>query len=207
MTQQPETVYVVDDDAPVRRSLVRLVESAGLEVVSYASSEEFMTLHKHKHPACLILDIRMPGINGLELQEHLAAQQKSIPIIFLTGHGDVSSSVKALKSGAVDFLQKPVDADRLFEAIQDALQKDRAIAEQEATATAAMSRVERLTPRELEVLRHVITGKLNKQIAADLGISEKTVKVHRGRVTEKLEVASVAEMVRLAEDAGVDPMP
>ena len=205
MSDTRATVYIVDDDASVRKSLTRLVSTEGHDVVTFASPDEFLALDGPQHPACLVLDIRMPNLSGLDLQERLAERTEAVPIIFLTGHGDVPSSVRAFKGGATDFLQKPVDADQLLSAIRDAIAKDAEAEEQHAAAAEAQALADTLTPRELEVFRHVITGKLNKQIAADLAISEKTVKVHRGRVTEKLGVASVAELVRLAERAGISP--
>jgi FixJ family two-component response regulator len=199
------TVFIVDDDASVRRALTRLIKSAGYEVQAFASARDFL---EHgtagcDGPACLVLDVRMPGLSGLDLQQELEAANALLPIIFITGHGDIPMSVKAMKHGAVDFLPKPVKDKVLLSAIEQAL--DRAVRERSAhdELDDIRGRLETLTPRELEVLRLVITGMLNKQIAHRLGTVEKTIKVHRARVMEKMQVQSVAELVRLAERAGI----
>jgi RNA polymerase sigma factor (sigma-70 family) len=201
------TVFLVDDDASVRRALTRLVKSAGYEVQAFASARDFL---EHwtaggDGPACLVLDVRMPGLSGLDLQQELEAANALLPIIFITGHGDIPMSVKAMKHGAVDFLPKPVKDKVLLGAIEQALER----AERERSAHNELDdirrRLETLTPRELEVLRLVITGMLNKQIAHRLGTVEKTIKVHRARVMEKMQVRSLAELVRLAERAGIGP--
>jgi len=200
------TIFVVDDDPSMRKGLRRLLKSAGYGVETFASSEEFLALDKSSDgPACLILDLQMPGMNGLDLQEKLITQNRIMPIIFVTGHGDIPSSVKAIKGGAVDFLSKPFDDEKLFDAVEEALIKDtkaRAVLEEKE---GIQQRLGTLTPREYEILTHVIAGLLNKQTAYVLKISEKTVKVHRARVMEKMGVDSVAQLVRLAEKVGVQP--
>ncbi|MBW1819924.1 MAG: response regulator transcription factor [Deltaproteobacteria bacterium] len=200
------TIFVVDDDPSVRKGLRRLLKSAGYGVETFVSAEDFLDLDKSGNsPACLILDLKMPGMNGLDLQEELIAQNRIIPIIFVTGHGDIPSSVKAIKKGAVDFLSKPFDDEKLFDAVEEALIKDaeaRAVSLEEEGIRKSLGT---LTPREYEILKHVIAGLLNKQTAYVLKISEKTVKVHRARIMEKMGVDSVAQLVRLAEKVGVQP--
>ncbi len=190
------TVFVVDDEPPVLKALWRLVRAEGLNVATFASSQEFLGRHDPNLPGCLLLDIAMPGLNGLELQEALAAKGSTLPIIFLTGHGDIPMSVQAMKHGALDFLTKPVDDSVLIQAIRDAIEKDRVM-------RSIHERLATLTARERQVLRLVVAGKLNKQIAVELGTVEKTIKVHRGHVMEKMKVRSLAELVRLAERAGI----
>jgi RNA polymerase sigma factor (sigma-70 family) len=193
---------VVDDDAAVLKGLSRLLRSAGLAVATFSSPREFLDRHDPNAPGCLVLDVAMPELNGLELQRTLLARGHEPPIIFLTGHGDIPMSVKAIKRGAVDFLTKPVSDDDLLTAVRDAIEKDRRQRQARAEVADIQQRLATLTPREREVLEHVISGQLNKQIAADLGTVEKTVKVHRARVMAKMKVQSVAELVRLAERAG-----
>jgi FixJ family two-component response regulator len=202
MSPLPPTVFVVDDDAAVLKGLSRLLRSAGLAVVTFSSPREFLDSHDPNAPGCLVLDVAMPGLNGLELQQSLLARGQEPAIIFLTGHGDIPMSVKAIKHGAVDFLTKPVNDDDLLTAVRDAIEKDRLQRQVQAEVAEIHQRLATLTPREREVLQHVISGQLNKQIAADLGTVEKTVKVHRARVMQKMKVQSVAELVRLAERAG-----
>ena len=205
MTVENAMVFVVDDDPSIRKSLGRLFGSVGLAVETFAAAQEFLGHHSHRGPACLVLDVKMPGIGGLELQEILLSQEYAIPIIFITGHGDIPMSVKAIKKGAVNFLSKPYDEKDLLEAVQEALQRDsmaRAVREERE---GIHRRLESLTPREYEILTHVITGRLNKQIAYSLEISEKTIKIHRGRVMEKMGVDSVAELVRLTENVDIKP--
>jgi FixJ family two-component response regulator len=189
----------------VRRALTRLIKSAGHAVQAFASARDFLDYWRvdDEGPACLVLDVRMPGLSGLDLQHELQAANTPLPIIFITGHGDIPMSVKAIKDGAVDFLPKPVKDKVLLNAIEQAL--ERAARERAAHDEIAdiRRRLETLTPRELEVLRLVITGMLNKQIAYQLGTVEKTIKVHRARVMEKMEVQSLAELVRIAERAGL----
>ena len=196
-------VFVVDDDAAVRRALERLIKSVGLAVETFASAQDFLQRDPPDGPACVVTDVRMPGLSGLDLQKELADADLSMPIVFMTGHGTVPMSVRAMKAGAIDFLQKPVDEQVLLDAIHQALEKGSR--EQQALAEQAeiQERIELLTAREREVFEHVVSGKLNKQIAAELGASEKTIKVHRGRVMQKMQADSLADLVRMAERVGV----
>jgi FixJ family two-component response regulator len=196
-------VFVVDDDPSVRQGLTRLLASAGYAVEAFASAREFLARERHAGPCCLVLDVRMPGLTGLELQEALAAAGRRMSIVFVTGHVDVPMSVKAMKGGAVDLLTKPVDDKDLLKAIQRAVTKDVEDLGEEARVAEIRERVNTLTSRETEVFALVVTGMLNKQIAAKLGIGEKTVKVHRAQVMEKMSAGSVAELVRLADRVGV----
>jgi len=196
-------VFVVDDDPSVRKSLTRVMTSAGYAVEAFASARDFLARAPAGGPCCVVLDVRMPGLTGLDLQEALVGAGRAIPIVFITGHGDISMSVKAMKAGAVDFLTKPFEVNGLLAAIRRALDKDAKDRGEESQTAAVLARVRRLTPREIEVFALVVTGLLNKQIAGQLGIGEKTVKVHRARVMEKMQAGSVAELVRLADRAGV----
>jgi RNA polymerase sigma factor (sigma-70 family) len=202
MESEP-VVFIVDDDASVRKGLERLVRSVGLRGKTFASAPEFLQCAASDGPSCLVLDVRMPGVSGLALQETLAAAGQGIPIIFITGHGDIAMSVRAMKAGAVDFLPKPFNDQELLEAIQAALARDRQAREGRAARQAIQERAARLTPREREVLGLVVAGLLNKQIAAELGMSEKTVKAHRAQVMQKMRVSSVAQLVLLAEKIGL----
>jgi len=203
MKAPASVVFIVDDDPSVRKSLTRVMVSAGYAVEAFASAREFLERERLAGPGCLILDVRMPGLSGLDLQEALAGKGHRIPIVFITGHGDISMSVKAMKSGAADFLTKPYDVEQLLAAVDRAVTKDvKALGEEGRTAE-ILERIGQLTPREMEVFALVVTGMLNKQIAGELGIGEKTVKVHRARVMEKMQAGSVAELVRLADRAGV----
>jgi FixJ family two-component response regulator len=197
------TVFIVDDDPAVLKGLSRLLRSARLNVATCGSPQEFLEQHDPRAPGCLVLDVAMPGLNGLELQAALTEKGSAVPIIFLTGHGDIPMSVQAMKRGAVDFLTKPVDDGDLLRAIRAAIEKDRVARQARAELDEIHQRLATLTPREREVMEHVIAGQLNKQTAADLGTVEKTIKVHRARVMEKMKVQSVAELVRLAERVGV----
>jgi RNA polymerase sigma factor (sigma-70 family) len=197
------TVFVVDDDAAVLKSLSRLLRSAGLVAATFTSPREFLDRHDPSAPGCLVLDVAMPGLNGLELQQALIASDHELPIVFLTGHGDIPMSVQAMKRGAVDFLTKPVNDHDLLQAVRVAIEKDRLQRQARAEVAEVQQCLAALTPREREVLEHVITGQLNKQIAADLGTAEKTIKVQRARVMEKMKVQSVAELVHLAARAGI----
>jgi len=197
------TIFVVDDDPSVRKSLTRLVASAGYAVEAFASAGDFLTHEPFVRPCCVVLDVRMPGLTGLDLQEALGRPGHQVPIVFVTGYGDVPMSVTAMKRGAVDFLTKPLDGESLLQAIERAVTKDVKDLGEEGRSADARERVERLTPRETEVLARVVTGMLNKQIAGELGIAEKTVKVHRARVMGKMRAGSVAGLVRLAGLAGV----
>jgi len=203
MTAVAPLVCVVDDDPSVRKSLTRLLASAGYAVEAFASAREFLARERHAGPCCLVLDVRMPGLTGLDLQGALAAAGRRMSIVFVTGHVDVPMSVKAMKGGAVDLLTKPVDAKDLLKAIQRAVAKDVQHLRDETRIAEIQERVKMLTAREIEVFALVVTGMLNKQIAFKLGISEKTVKVHRARVMEKMRAGSVAELVRLADRVGV----
>lgn len=202
MTPSP-TVFIVDDDSAVLKSLARLLRSARLNVMAFGSPQEFLERHDPRAPGCLVLDLAMPGLNGLELQAALTVKGSAIPIIFLTGHGNIPASVQAMKRGALDFLTKPVNDDDLLKAVQVAIEKDRIARIARAELEDIQARLDSLTPREREVLTHVVSGQLNKQTAADLGIVEKTIKIHRARVMEKMKVHSVAELVHLAERAGI----
>jgi FixJ family two-component response regulator len=203
MTAVAPVVYIVDDDASVRKSLSRLVASAGYPVHAFASAAEFLAREPSTGPSCLVLDVRMPGLTGLDLQKALAGTAHRTPIVFITGHGDIAMSVTAMKAGAVDFLTKPFAGKDLLDAIRRALAKDTRDLGTEARVAEIQERVKRLTPRETQVFALVVTGMLNKQIASELGVCEKTVKVHRARVMEKMRAGSVAELVRLADGVGV----
>jgi FixJ family two-component response regulator len=192
-------VFIVDDDDSVRKSLSRVVAAAGYAVEVFASAHEFLARPPSTDPCCLVLDVRMPGVTGLDLQKTLAGAVHHIPIVFVTGHGDISMSVTALKGGAVDFLTKPFDKKALLDAIALALAKDTRDRATEARIGDIKGRAKLLTPRERQVFALVVTGMLNKQIACELGVGEKTVKVHRARVMEKMRAGSVAELVRLAD--------
>jgi FixJ family two-component response regulator len=196
-------VYVVDDEPAVLKSLARLLRSAGFRPETFGSAQEFIAQRQADLPGCLVLDVTMPGFTGLELQQWLARAEDPLPIIFITGYGDVPSSVRAMKAGAVDFLTKPVDEQTLLRAIEDALRRGQEVRAARAELASIRERLARLTPREREVLEHVVSGQLNKQIAADLGTVEKTIKVHRARVMQKMGVESLAQLVRLAQQAGI----
>ncbi|MBI5897002.1 MAG: response regulator transcription factor [Desulfobacterales bacterium] len=200
------TVYVVDDDAAVRKALARLLKSTGYRARDFASAEAF--LHDWKDdpaPGCLLLDISMPGLDGLQLQHRLNASKHTIPVIFITGHGDIPSTVSAMKAGAVDFLAKPLNDADLLKAVDEALGRDRRQRRERTEREALARRFQSLTPREREVMALVVGGLPNKQIAFDLGASEKTVKIHRGRVMEKMKAHSVADLVRAAQKIGIRP--
>ncbi len=201
MKRPVERVYVVDDDPGVRKSLWRLLRSNGYEVATFASAEELLGRLEPEAAGCALLDVAMPGLDGLALQQRLSERGVALPVLFLTGRGDIPASVKAMKAGAEDFLTKPVDEKVLFAALRRALERGRREREEWRRRSDARERLEALTPREREVLEGVVAGRLNKQIGGDLGISEKTVKVHRARVMEKLGATSVAELVRLADRA------
>jgi RNA polymerase sigma factor (sigma-70 family) len=205
MPASEAVLFVIDDDASVRKAMARLLKSTGHQVEVYSSAEEFLRRPHYDGPGCLILDVQMPGLTGIELQASLAKAGYFLPIIFVSGHSDIPISVKAMKAGAVDFLTKPFQAADLLEAVRVSLKKD-----SEASALREESRsiqqcLQALTEREREVLRWVISGLLNKQIAYELGISEKTVKVHRARVMQKMQSDSVAELVRLVQKVGIAP--
>jgi FixJ family two-component response regulator len=196
-------VFVVDDDTSVRKSLARLVKTAGYQAEAFTSVRDFLARPPYDGPCCLVLDVRMPGLTGLDLQEALRATGQRLSIVFITGHGDVRASVKAMKGGAVDFLTKPLDEGTLLAAIQQAVARTLEERREQARVTEVRSHITTLTPREAEVFALVVTGMLNKQIGSALGIAEKTVKVHRARVMEKMRAGSLAELVRLAGAGGV----
>ena len=197
------TVFVIDDDAAVRKAVSRLLRSAGIAVAVFASPSEFLAQYDPDMPGCLVLDLAMPDINGLQLQTTLGKKGCTLPIIFLTGHGDVSKSVQAMKQGAFDFFSKPVKEKDLLPAVRAAIERNAVARREQAKLSEICARLDILTPREREVLEHVVAGKLNKQIASDLGITEATVKMHRARVMTKMKVQGIADLVRLAEVCGI----
>jgi FixJ family two-component response regulator len=196
-------VFVVDDDASVREALARLIRSGGLRVEVFASAEEFLTRPRADAPSCLVLDVQLPDLSGLDLQRRMADANNEIPIIFITGHGDIPTTVRAMKAGAVEFLTKPLVEGDVLESIRQAIARDRATRDQHAGTAALRAQYVSLTPREQEVMAWVVTGLLNKQIAGELGISEETVKVHRGHAMRKMGADSLAELVRMAERLGI----
>jgi FixJ family two-component response regulator len=199
-------VYIVDDDPSFRKSLQRLIATAGFETIALESAGSFLAQAPIRHPACLLLDVDLPDLDGIRLQKKLLEQGVHMPIIFITGRGDIPMSVRAMKAGALDFLTKPFASDELLKAVADALARDTEDMAQASRQQQIESRFNTLTGREVEILRWVISGKLNKEIASALAITEKTVKVHRSHVMEKLRVSSVAELVRLAEQVHIDPV-
>jgi FixJ family two-component response regulator len=202
MNETGPTVFVVDDEPAILQAISRLLRAEGYSVRNFSTPDAFLAAHDHSVAGCAILDLTMPGLNGLELQKVLA-EGGNRPIVFITGHGDVPSSVQAMKAGAVDFLQKPFDDADLLHAVEAAMSKDLRSRAMRAEQRAMELLIETLTRREHEVMLHVIAGRINKQIAADLGTVEKTIKVHRARIMEKMKVNSVAELTRLCERAGV----
>jgi FixJ family two-component response regulator len=199
-TSPRPTVHLVDDDASLRRGTARFVEAAGYLVKTYASAQEFLEASRNDGPGCVILDLRLPGSSGLDLQKAVAADLEPLPIIFLSGYGTVPESVRAMKDGALDFLTKPVDGETLLEAIGRAVAQDAETRSVRTRRSTLFQRYERLTTREREVFAHLISGQLNKQVGYDLGISERTVKLHRHQVLEKMAADSIAELVRLAAE-------
>lgn len=201
-----ELVYVVDDDDSVRNSLKMLLESADYNAICFSSGNEFLKADlSSEGPQCLVLDVRMPGFSGMELQQELKRREIDLPIIFVSGHGDIPMSVEAIRQGALTFLPKPFDDEELIESIREALDKDAVKKNRQAMLDEMTKKFEQLSEREIEVLRHLIQGKLNKQVAAALKISERTVKAHRKSIHDKLEVRSMAELVRFTETIGVEP--
>jgi len=200
MKESAPIIFVVDDDEAVRSSLRLLLKSVGLAPAAFGSAREFLDKYDPAQPGCLVLDVRMPGMSGIELQEELNAQGAVIPVIFITGHGDVPMAVEAMQAGAFDFLQKPFRDQELIDRVQRALEKDRANRAALSERTVIRQRYESLTPREREVLQLVSSGKANKVMAADLGVSQRTVEIHRARVMEKMGASSVAQLVRMVMD-------
>jgi FixJ family two-component response regulator len=205
MSKTDTRIFIVDDDAKFRKSLTRLVKSIGYDVELFSSAKEFLEREPFEGTSCLLLDVRMPGLTGPDLQEELNKRNIYIPIIFLTAHGDIPTGIKAMKDGAVDFLLKPIEEHALFEAIDKALDKDAQFKKKLKEIDETKRLVATLTSRELEVFRWLITGMLNKQVAWNLKITERTVKAHRSQIMHKLDVVSVAELVRLAQKADISP--
>ena len=205
MSSENPLIYIVDDDDAFSRSLSRVVKSIGFDVETFQSAEEFLKRKPYSGPSCLLLDVRMPGLTGPGLQRELAEKEIQMPIIFLTGHGNVSTGVEAMKDGAVDFLLKPVEEKKLFKAIDRALDRDTQQKRKQDEHDRISGLLTSLTPREYEILRWIITGMLNKQIAARLQITERTVKAHRGEIMHKLNIVSVAELVRLTQKVNISP--
>ena len=203
MSKESEIVYLVDDEAGMRKALVRLLRSEGFDVFAFASAGDFLTAYRAEETACLVLDVAMPELDGMELQRRLTRAGLLVPIVFLSGKGDIPMSVNAIKAGAVDFLTKPVNDTDLLRAVRAALEQAARQKTTLATTTAFAVRYATLTPREREVMAHVVAGQLNKQIAADLGTTEQTIKVHRSRVMEKMGVESLADLVRAGERLGI----
>jgi FixJ family two-component response regulator len=203
MTETKPIVFVVDDDLSVRRSTERLIRSIGLEVQTFTSAREFLKNPRPKGPACLVLDVRMPGLSGMDLQRELARSEIYIPIIFITAHGDIPMSVRAMKAGAVEFLTKPFRSRSLLDAIRAAIDRDRAASNERSEIGALRQRYQQLTPREREVLLLVAAGLLNKQVAGKLATTERTIKFHRAHIMQKAHAESVADLVRMVEKLGI----
>lgn len=207
MSQKPAVwAFVVDDDPSVRKSLGRLLRLAGYQTAEFATASEFLQFERPEAPSCLLLDLQMPELGGLELQEALRQAGAALPIIFVTGQGDIPSTVQAMKAGAADFLLKPIEEQQLLQAVGEAVVRDINDRRQRSVVSVIRRRIESLSPREREVLGHVVNGTLNKSIARRLSVTEKTIKVHRGQVMRKMQASSVAELVRLAAMAGVVPL-
>jgi FixJ family two-component response regulator len=207
MRESAPTVYVVDDDPDVLKAIERLLESTGLSVSTFSSPHQFLESYDRNAPGCLVLDLALPGLSGLELQQLLEQQASQLPIVFLTGHGDIATSVQAMKHGAADFLTKPVDDTALIAAIHEGLARDQALRRARLEQERVAKCLGTLTERERQVLELIVAGRLNKQIAAELGTAEKTIKFHRGNLMRKMDVRVVADLVRLAERAGIGSTP
>ena len=203
MRESDAIIAIVDDDPSVRQGLQRLIRSAGWKPETFATAQEFLDRPRAEAPSCLVLDLQLPGLSGLDLQKQMAEVGLATPIVFLTGHGDIPASVKAMKAGAVEFLTKPFDERDLLQAIQEAVERDRRNRQQHAALRELRDRYESLTAREQEVMQQVVSGLLNKQVAAELNIAEYTVKIHRGRVMRKMQAESLAGLVRMAETLGI----
>ena len=204
--QTAPIVYVVDDDTGIRETLSSLLRSVGLRMQGFASTDEFLAHPRADEPSCLVLDVRLPGVGGLELQRQLGALHDPIPIIFITGHGDILMSVRAIKAGAVEFLPKPFRDQDLLDAIQAAISRDTARRQAEDRITCLRARYETLSPRERQVMAMLMTGQLNKQIGAAIGASESTVKAHRMQVMRKMEASSLVELIRMADSLGIEAL-
>jgi FixJ family two-component response regulator len=210
MQEPPESnavIAIVDDDPSVRRGLERLIRSVGWKVETFASAQEFLARPRAEAPGCLVLDLQLPDLSGLDLQKRMAEAGLETPIVFLTGHGDIPASVQAMKAGAIEFLTKPFDEQNLLNAIREAIERDRRTRQHHADIRELRDRYESLTAREQEIMQQVISGLLNKQIAADLQITEFTVKFHRGHIMRKMHADSLADLVRMAESLGIRSHP
>jgi len=207
MQQSDAIVAIVDDDPSVRKGLERLIRSLGWNAETFASAQEFLDRPRAEAPSCLVLDLQLPGLSGLDLQKRMSEAGLETPIVFLTGHGNIPASVKAMKAGAVEFLTKPVDEEELLKAIQEAIERDRRTRQQHAELHDLRDRYQSLTAREQEVMQQVISGLLNKQIAGELRITEDTVKFHRGHIMRKMQADSLADLVRMAETLGIRSYP
>jgi FixJ family two-component response regulator len=203
-SRQPDAVIaIVDDDPSVREGLESLIQSEGWRVETFASAQEFLARPRAEAPSCLILDLQLPGLSGLDLQKRMAEVELEIPIVFLTGHGNIPASVQAMKAGAVEFLTKPFDEQDILRAVEEALERDQRTRQRHAKMRELQGRYESLTAREREVMQQVVSGRLNKQVAAELEITEFTVKVHRGQVMRKMRADSLADLVRMADKLGI----
>ena len=203
MKQPDSIVYVVDDDSSVREAIKSLIRSVGLRVETFGTAQEFLKSARPDAPGCVVLDVRLPGLSGLDLQRELAANGSNLPVIFITGHGDIPMSVRAMKAGALEFLTKPFRDQDLLDAIQQALERDRGARQQRSETAGLRERFDSLTAREREVMGLVVSGLLNKQIAGELGTSEVTIKIHRSQVMKKMSAGSLAELVRMTEKLGI----